>query len=334
MRVLLRRNLDFNFYLSIEMLILRRFEDLASLERPVHWALGFFDGLHRGHERIIASSSGTMLPDGPASLRGMLSFAQHPMALLCPEAVPALISPVEEQKCRLAEAMGVDVLLLLPFDAALAELSARDFLDALAATGSVAGLSCGTNWRFGAKGAGDASFLRAYAQEKGWACEVMDLMHSDSMRICSTRIREAVASGDLTLARCLLGRSFSIFGEVEHGQHLARRLNFPTANIALAKGALSPPYGVYAVRARLDGEKFVEAVANLGMRPTIEEENKVLRLESHFFDWDGDLYGRLLDVELLHFIRAEQRFDSVELLQRQIGCDVADAKSFFASAML
>jgi len=312
------------------MLILRCFEDVALLERPVHWALGFFDGVHRGHASIIASTAGKNHPEGAAALRGIVSFAQHPLALLRPDAMPALISPVELQKSRLAEALGVDVLLLLSFDAAMSQLTAREFLDALKATGSVAGVSCGFNWRFGAKGAGDALFLRAYAQENGWTCEVLELMQSGEAPICSTRIREAIALGDLSLARRLLGRPFSIFGEVEHGQKLARRLNFPTANIALAKGALIPPYGVYAIRARLEGKDFIEGVANLGMRPSIQEEKKVLRLETHFFDWAGDLYGRVLDVELLHFIRAEQRFESLEALQYQIGCDVAEARSYFA----
>lgn len=300
------------------MKILRTIAALRELERPVHLAMGFFDGVHRGHRQVIASA------DTAGALRAVLTFEQHPLALLAPERQPRLLTPDRTQKAALLEAAGAELLLVLPFTQELAALSPRAFLDALTETGKVIGFSVGRNWRFGARGAGDAAFLMAYAAEHGLRAVINNLAESHGERICSSRIRELLESGDSAAAADMLGRAFSIAGTVEQGQHLARTLGFPTANITVTQPAALPPFGVYAVETVVDGTLY-RGIANLGIRPTIAEEQKSIRLETHLFAFEGDLYGKHLTLSLTRFIRPEQRFSSLEELRAQMRRDVQSA---------
>lgn len=297
------------------MKILHSIAALRELDRPVHLAMGFFDGVHRGHRQVIASA------DTPGALRAVLTFARHPMALFAPERQPLLLTPDFAQKTALLEAAGAEVLLVLPFTRELAALSPRAFLDSLAETGRVVGFSVGRNWRFGAQGAGDAAFLMTYAAEHGLRAVVNNLAECRGERICSSRIRELLAAGDSDAAAEMLGHPFSIAGAVEQGQHLARTLGFPTANIRVAQPAALPPFGVYAAETLVNGTRY-RAVANLGIRPTIEESEKVVRLETHLLDFCGDLYAQPLCVELTRFIRPERKFASVEALRAQMAQDI------------
>ena len=290
-------------------------EGLAAVHQPVHWAMGFFDGVHRGHQRVIASA------DTPGSLRGVLTFAEHPLAVLAPQKQPMLITPDEEQKRALLEAAGVQVLLELPFTLGLAATGPREFLDALRMSCPMAGISVGRNWHFGKGGVGDAAFVESYAAEHGVKACVQDMAEHEGERICSTRIRELLAEGNLPLTQVLLGHAFSITGVVEQGQKLARLLGFPTANMQVHRNAALPPFGVYEIQAWVDGE-LCRGIANLGIRPTIDEVQKVIRLETHLIGWQGSLYGRRMQVELLRFLRPEKRFGSVEELRAQIAADV------------
>ena len=293
------------------MKILHSMHELAALNQKVHWALGFFDGVHRGHSKVIASAA------TPGALRGVLTFAEHPLALLAPAKQPRLITPVPEQKHALLEAQGVDVLLELPFTRELAALEPRAFLDALRGSCPMAGISVGRNWRFGRGGAGNAAFVESYAAEHGMNACVQDMAELAGERICSSRIRELLQEGDLACAKAMLGHAFTIAGVVEPGQKLARRLGFPTANITMHPQAVLPPAGVYEVAV---GD--CRGIANLGLRPTIAEEQKVVRLETHLLNWQGDLYGCFLQVELRRFLRPERMFASVDELRAQIAADV------------
>ena len=297
------------------MKILHSMDELAALNQKVHWALGFFDGVHRGHSKVIASAA------TPGALRGVLTFAEHPLALLAPAKQPRLITPVPEQKRALLEALGVDVLLELPFTRELAAMEPRAFLDALRGSCPMAGISVGRNWRFGRGGAGDAAFVESYAAEHGLNACVQDMAVLDGERICSSRIRELLQEGDLSRAEEMLGHAFTIAGVVEPGQKLARRLGFPTANITMHSQAVLPPAGVYEISVQVAGTPC-HGIANLGLRPTIEESHKVVRLETHLLNWQGDLYGCGLQVELRRFLRPERRFASVEELRAQIAADV------------
>ncbi len=301
------------------MRIFRSVEELASLGRPVHWAMGFFDGVHLGHRRVIESAA------TPGALRGVLTFAEHPLALLWPARSPRLLSPDNAYKAALMEALGVEVLLMLPFTPELAAMPPRGFLDWLAAACpcGVAGLSMGDNWRFGASGRGDVALLRAWARERAVAACVQELLVDGGDAVCSSRIRALLQAGELAEATRLLGHPFCVCGVVEQGQQLARRLGFPTANITLPPNAALPPFGVYEVACDLGGCRL-RGVANLGLRPTIDEAHKPVRLETHFVGgWSGELYGQRLAVELRRFIRPEQRFDSLDALKAQMARDIA-----------
>ncbi|MBQ6942241.1 MAG: riboflavin biosynthesis protein RibF [Akkermansia sp.] len=282
---------------------------------PVHWAMGFFDGVHRGHRRVIESA------DTPGALRGVLTFAQHPLAVLAPQRQPKLITPDSGQKRALLAELGVQVLLELPFTPELAATGPREFLDALRGVCRMAGISVGRNWHFGKGGVGNAAFVEAYAAEHGLRACVQDMAELQGERICSSRIRELLQEGNLPLAQEMLGHTFSIHGTVEPGQKLARKLGFPTANMQIHPAAVLPPFGVYEVAASVEGT-VVRGIANLGLRPTIDEAQKVLRLETHLLGWQGDLYGRPLQVELLRFLRPERKFASVAGLQAQIAADI------------
>ena len=297
------------------MLILHTIAEPASVNMPVHWAMGFFDGVHRGHRRVIESA------DTPEALRGVLTFAQHPLAVLAPQRQPKLITPVAEQKRALLAELGVQVLLELPFTPELAATGPREFLDALRGVCRMAGISVGRNWHFGKGGVGNAAFVEAYAAEHGLRACVQDMAELQGERICSSRIRELLQEGNLPLAQEMLGHAFSIHGTVEPGQKLARKLGFPTANMQIHPSAVLPPFGVYEVAASVEGT-VVRGIANLGLRPTIDEAQKVLRLETHLLGWQGDLYGRPLQVELLRFLRPERKFASVAGLQAQIAADI------------
>lgn len=301
------------------MKILRSIAALRELDRPVHLAMGFFDGVHRGHRQVIASA------DTAGARRAVLTFEQHPLALFAPERQPQLLTPDFAQKAALLEAAGAEVLLVLPFTRAFAALSPHAFLDALTETGRVVGFSVGRNWHFGAHGAGDAAFLMAYAAEHGLRAVVNNLAECRGERVCSSRIRELLAAGELAAATEMLGHPFAVAGVVEQGQHLARTLGFPTANVRVAQPAALPPFGVYAAEVCVDGTRY-RAVANLGVRPTIDEAEKPVRLETHLLDFAGDLYGRHLTFELVRFLRPERRFASVEELRGQIAADVASVR--------
>lgn len=297
------------------MQIFRHFDELQALRHPVHWAMGFFDGVHIGHQRVILSAG------SEGALRGVLTFERHPLALLRPEQQPLLLTPDAEYKAELISRTGADVLLRLPFTPALAAMPPADFLDALGAACGIAGISVGANWRFGRGGSGTAHLLEHEGRHRGFRVCVCDLAMLGMQPVSSTRIRHALQAGALEEAGALLGRPFAISGTVEHGQRLARQLGFPTANIAGLQQAALPPFGVYHVRCCVD-ERPLTGIANLGLRPTVHEQVKQPRLEVHFPGWSGDLYGRRLTVELRRFLRPERTFSGLDDLRDQICRDL------------
>ena len=303
------------------MKIFHSLDEVRFLKQPVHWAIGFFDGVHRGHVRVMHSAA------TPGALRGVITFQQHPLALLRPDAQPLLITPCAQHKAQLiAELGGADVLLCLPFNEELAKLTPVQFLDALEETCRVAGISVGENWRFGVGGTGNTELLTREGARRGWRICICPLERQQGETVSSQRIRATLTAGNLQLAASLLGHPFTIAGTVEHGQHLARRLGFSTANVPVPPHSALPPAGVYAISARV-GDSCLSGIANLGLRPSIAEQRKLPRLEVHFPNWQGDLYGSFLTVQLGRFIRPEQQFPSLDALQNQVLADIASLYS-------
>jgi riboflavin kinase / FMN adenylyltransferase len=279
--------------------------------RPRRVAVGTFDGVHLGHRRVIDRSD------------TVLTFDPHPVAVVAPHAAPKLLTTLE-RKAELIADLGVEELVVIPFDREFAARSAQDFVDhVLVETLGATRVSVGENFRFGNKAAGDADLLRADGR---FEVNVEPLLEVDGEVVSSSHIRGLVLGGAVEYAGRLLGAAFSLTGEVVHGDERGRSLGFPTANLVPPDGYVVPGHGVYAAFAN-----EVPAAVNVGVRPQFETGRGEL-IEAFLIDWDGDLYGRPLRIEFLKRLRGERRFASVEALVEQMGEDVERAREIALSA--
>ncbi len=282
---------------------------------PLTLAIGNFDGMHLGHQALLKANIGTAskLDKIPA----VLTFEPHPREYFTPHNAPARLTTLRE-KLELFDAAGVKKVFICAFNKRFAAISADDFLKILREQLNANTVLVGNDFKFGAKRLGDINSFKA----AGFDLIALPQVDLDGSRVSSTRVRNALAAGDLTLTEKLLGRHYSISGKVVHGAKRGRELGFPTANIHMRheRPALT---GVYAVK--LDG---LPAVANLGVRPTIAGVPKLL-LETHVLDFNGDLYGQHVHVEFLHKIREEQKFENLDALKVQISQDIGVARHYF-----
>lgn len=299
------------------MKIYTDWQSLPAAARGASVALGNFDGVHIGHAAVLRTAH-TARPDAP---RAVLTFDPHPREYFRPQDPPFRLTLAPERAAAL-EAMGVDLLYQIPFNAAFSRLTAEAFVqDVLFAGIGAVHLSCGADFAFGYRRGGDVAFLAARSEALGIGLSVVPAVTDAQGPVSSTRIRRLLQDGYPEPAALLLGRPYAVRGEVVHGDARGRTIGFPTANIALGRH-LEPQRGVYAVTARIGGKSF-KGVANIGLRPTVGGTES--RLEVYFFDFDGDLYGQELAVQLRGFIRQEQKFPSFEALKAQIWRDVAQA---------
>ncbi|MCC8148534.1 riboflavin biosynthesis protein RibF [Akkermansia sp.] len=303
------------------MVVYQEFKDLKGVSSPVHWAMGMFDGLHLGHAGVIAAAVEGAARDG--GIPAVLTFRTHPLARVRPESVPAAIMAVEAEKFALMEELGVRMVLNLEFSSRLASMSPEEFIGELCSSCRVAEIAVGEDWHFGRGRAGNVETLRLLAGRCGFRVTAVPPILKDGERVSSTRIREAVRAADFSQASAMLGRPYRWKGRVVHGRQLGRQLNYPTANMKPGSG-VQPPHGVYAVRARVNGSEY-GGVANLGVRPTVEEKGGELLLETHLFGQPGDIYGREMEVEPVRFLRPEAKFPSLEELKSQLARDAANA---------
>jgi riboflavin kinase / FMN adenylyltransferase len=281
-----------------------------ALPRPRHVAIGTFDGVHRGHQAVI---------DGADTV---LTFDPHPLEVLHPAALPKLIMPFEVKR-DVIDGLGVDELVVIPFDAEFAKRSAEEFVEGvLIERLGAERVSVGENFRFGAKAKGDPAMLAA---ESAFETRVVPLVEVDGETVSSTRIRALVAAGDMEGARHCLGAPFMVEGEVVSGDQRGRELGVPTANIVPDDRLAIPGHGVYAAFAN-----GVPAAVNVGVRPTFESGRGVL-IETYLIDQELDLYGSILRVAFVERLRGEKRFASVEELIAQMRIDVEDARRVCAT---
>lgn len=296
-------------------------DELGEVNEPLHLALGVFDGVHAGHRTVIdVAVQGAAASGGRA---GVLTFEPHPIQVLAPEKAPRRILATIEHKERVLEAMGISVLVVLPFTREFAACSAEAFAAALfAAPADLRQLAVGEDWMFGHGRHGTAALL----QEMGAACGVEVAALAPVMergeRISSTRIRQALRDGNLAAAAAMLGRPYTVLGVVAHGRQLGGKIGVPTANIETGEEQL-PPDGVYVVRVRVNGD-WRPGIGNLGMRPTVGGDKRLL--EVHVFDFSDDLYGQEIEVEFGCFLRGEQKFNGIEELKAQIAQDIREAR--------
>ncbi len=307
------------------MKIIRRLHALGQLRQPVFLAVGFFDGVHRGHQRLIGRAQ-TAARRSRGTL-WVLTFAPHPRQVLAPPAAPPLLTS-QPHKLELLAALGVAGCVLITFTRAYAQREPEAFMATLArALPPASRIFIGQNWTFGRGGRGDARLLQSLGQQLGLRAVRLAPMNWRGRPISSTRIRQAVASGRLLEAQHMLGRPFSIQGTVIPGRRIGRTLGFPTANLKPHHDA-HPPLGVYVVAVLMAG-RYYPGVANLGTRPSLPQPGgrpPAPLLEVHLLDMAGDLYGKTLEVFFLKRLRAERRFASRQLLQRQIAQDIANAR--------
>lgn len=306
---------------QVRVLIRNRLEDLSSLGEPLHLAMGVFDGVHVGHQAVIARAVAVAEREG--GLAGLLTFDPHPIRVIAPGKAPAALLATLDHKAQIVADLGVRLFLPLHFDAAFAAMTAAEFIERLMAS-PVRTLAVGEDWRFGHKRSGDVSLLMAEAGKRGFRLEAVPPVMIDGDRVSSTRIRQAIGDGNLAAAERMLGRPYSVSGTVVPGDQLGRTLGFPTANLPSGDIQL-PPAGVWAVLVRDQEGQHWKGVANLGTRPTVGGTEK--RLEVHLFDFSGDLYGRNLDVQFMKHLRPEEKFPSLEALRAQIELDARAARA-------
>ncbi|MGH2843278.1 MAG: bifunctional riboflavin kinase/FAD synthetase [Solirubrobacteraceae bacterium] len=283
----------------------------AAAARARRVAVGEFDGVHLGHRAVIAGND------------TVVTFEPHPLTVVRPLSAPKLLTSFEI-KAQLIAQMGVQELVVVRFDDALAHQSPERFIDDVLVRGLCAtDISIGENFRFGHLMRGNAALLGA---DQRFATHVTGIVHRDGEPISSTRIRRLVSEGEVELAAALLGAPFRIRGEVVGGDRRGRELGFPTANLIPDPALVRPANGVYASRV---GEQL--AAVNVGVRPTFDDGQGVL-IEVFLLDFDGDLYGQTLTVEFIARLRSEQRFESLEALRAQIARDVQRTRELLASA--
>ena len=288
-------------------------------------ALGNFDGFHLGHQAVI----GRAVTRGHHEQKPVIvaTFEPHPVRLFKPDVPPFRLTTLDQRERLFAHA-GADAMLVFAFDRDLAATSAEDFVaELLARRIGASGVVTGDDFGFGKGRAGNPDVLRELGAAHGIVAEAVAPVLLDGERVSSGRAREAIAAGDPGTATHLLTRPFAIEGEVIGGDQRGRGLGYPTANMKL-KDYQRPKYGIYAVRVRLDDDSEHPGVASIGIRPTFDPPVELL--EAHLFDFDGDLYGRTIEVALHHYIRAEAKFDDLDALVNEMRSDEAIARKLLA----
>ena len=291
-------------------------------------ALGFFDGVHLGHGALIRKTRERAEALGAAP--AVLTFDVHPDTLVRGEPVPLITSP-EDRADLIRRYFGVEEILSLRFDRSLMEMPWDAFIAWVRAEFAAVHLICGHDFSFGWKGEGNPQRLQAKCDELGLGSDVIPKVTVDGETVSSTLIRQLLLAGELRRANRLLGHPHVLTDSVHTGYRLGRKLGTPTINMRFQEGVLVPAHGVYAGRLRIEGEEIDRwAVTNIGVRPTVSDGDQV-SVESYILDYEGNLYGRRIRLELLDFLRPERKFADTDALKAQIARDAAAVRAFMAA---
>ena len=282
------------------------------------FALGFFDGVHLGHQTLLHAC--TRLAQQAGIGTAAITFDRHPHSLFTVQPQPLLNTT--KNRCGLLQSCGMETVLTYPVNAQTMTMPWESFLEALIAEGA-AGFVCGYDFRFGKNGEGNAEKLAKFAEERNLPYYIVDEQTMDGEKISSTRIRALLEQGDIENANRLLGHPHMLSGTVVKGRGLGRTIGIPTANMQLPKELVTPAFGVYACSVCVDGNHYA-AVTNIGTRPTVDGQN--VTVEPWILDFDGDLYGKEITLEFHKFLRPEQKFGSLEELKAQIQKDAATTR--------
>lgn len=306
------------------------YTNLQHIRQPFSRAfvtIGNFDGVHLGHQMLFSEVVGKAYRHEGTSVA--VTFDPHPLKVLRPEGI-RLISTTE-QKTELIQLAGIDVLVILPFSREFASITAKDFVDdILVGTIGVQELVVGYDYAFGKGREGNIEFLREQGRRLGFPVTVVEAHYENGMLVSSTKIRELVTEGRMRDVRRLLGRYYQMRGEVQRGKQRGGRLvGFPTANLKISEEDLCPKRGVYVTQVVHKG-KIYGSVSNIGYNPTFGENRLVA--ETHIFDFDRDIYGHPIKINMLRYLRGEKKFSSVEELASQIQLDIVTARQVLAEA--
>lgn len=302
--------------------VLRSIPELSRLPGPIFTAIGVFDGVHLGHQAVISTSAKHARKAGGTPV--VITFDPHPMKVLRPEKAPHLLTATQH-KIALIRDLGVEHLLVVPFDREFAGTPPEKFVAQLVACAQPLRQICvGHEWSFGKDRAGNLALLQTLGARHHFDVVGIKPVAINGKVVSSTAIRDAVKKGEFSRAAEMLGREYTILGTVKRGAQLGRTLGFPTANLS-AHSEQFPPNGVYAAEARLHGS-VLRGIVNLGYRPTIEQAKPERLLELHLFGLDREIYGEDVEVRFLRHLRGERKFASLEELKAQIARDVEEAK--------
>ncbi|MFN3838166.1 MAG: bifunctional riboflavin kinase/FAD synthetase [Brevundimonas sp.] len=310
------------------MQVVRDWRHLPDAVKGAAVAVGAFDGVHRGHQAVIADAKAAA--DRLGAPLGVVSFDPHPRRWFQKDAAPFRLMTADQMVQALAP-LGVDILYLLPFDAEMAGMTDAAFAEQVLARGlGVRHAAVGFDFTFGKGRSGSPEALRAYGERLGFGVSTVQRRDDDhGLKLSSSAVREALKAGDMTRAAAILGRPFAIQGEVIHGDKRGRTIGVPTANVAMGD-YMRPAYGVYATRSRLADGRRVDGVASLGVRPMYALETPLL--EVWLFEFEGDLYGQTMETQLIARLRGEERFDGLDALKAQIEADAAAARAILSAS--
>jgi riboflavin kinase/FMN adenylyltransferase len=299
------------------MRIIRAAHELKA-GRKVCLAIGVFDGVHLGHQQIIRQTIADARQHEAVAL--VVTFDRHPNAIVAPSREPGLIYSLT-QKLRTIATLGADAALVFPFDKEFSQQTGSDFIQLLARDlGSIHSICVGANFVFGHKRSGNVDLLKSLGANLHFTVHGLAAVALDGQVVSSTRIRDEIRLGKLDAASQMLGRSYAICGPVVKGDRWGRQLGFPTANLDTT-GLILPPHGVYAGLTLVNNQQYRVAL-NIGRRPTLASAAPVLRVEAHLLDFDGDLYGQELEIELGDQLREEKKFAGRAELSEQIARDI------------
>lgn len=288
--------------------------------------IGTFDGLHLGHRNLVARAMDMAADIAATSV--VITWDRHPAATLRPDKMPALISS-QERKIELIEEMGVDLVVVLPFDERLSHLSPEDFARQVLTAGlDTRHVFVGHDWRFGYRAAGDVELLGSLGSSLGFGVDGVGLQTVAGEAVSSSRVRKAIADGDMVSARALLGRPFDVDGKVVRGASRGKGLGFPTANLEVEPELARPPIGVYAGLGQVNGSKHAAAI-NIGVNPTFggERGSSPVNIEAYLLDFSSEIYDETVRLEFWRRLRDEKKFDSVDELVEQMRRDVEETRS-------
>ena len=307
------------------MKIIHAAAQLQPAGKRVCLAIGFFDGVHLGHQQIIRQTLNDARQHEAIAL--VVTFDQHPNVVVAPGRVPALIYSLP-QKLRTIESLKVDTAWLIHFDKAFSEQTGEEFVRSLARDlGPLQSICVGANFVFGRKRGGNVELLQRLGSELKFTVHGLAAVALDGQAVSSTRIRQSIQAGELDAASQMLGRAYSLSGQVLRGDGLGARLGFPTANLDVTGLAL-PPKGVYVVQVEVCGQTW-RAVLNIGTRPTLRLQEPRLQVEAHLLGFSGQLYGQEMEVIFVDRLREEKKFDSLDGLRAQIAEDIREAQKRF-----